>query len=56
MNIEMFYALAFSTILLYIWFKMQVTNEQKLKKILDANIGYITRQQVDEQGLSWFKH
>ncbi|MBR3070682.1 type IV toxin-antitoxin system AbiEi family antitoxin domain-containing protein [Fibrobacter sp.] len=55
MNIEMFYALAFSTILLYIWFKMQVTNEQKLKKILDANIGYITRQQVDEQGIpSWF--
>ena len=34
---------------------MQVTNEQKLMKMLDANKGYITRRQVDERGIpSWF--
>ena len=34
---------------------MQVTNEQKLEKMLNANMGYITRKQVDEQRIpSWF--
>ena len=34
---------------------MQVTNEQKLKKMLNANMGYITRKQVDQQQIpSWF--
>jgi predicted transcriptional regulator of viral defense system len=34
---------------------MQVTNEQKLMKVLGANKGYITRRQVDERGIpSWF--
>ena len=47
--------LAFSTILLYIWFEMQVTNGQKLVKMLSANNGYITRKQVDGQKIpSWF--
>ena len=34
---------------------MQVTNEQKLIEMLDANKGYITRRQVDEREIpSWF--
>ena len=34
---------------------MQETNEKKLKKILNANSGYITRKQVDTHKIpSWF--
>ena len=47
--------LAFSTILLYFWFKMQDTNEKKLEKLLSVNGGYITRKHVDSHEIpSWF--